>query len=261
MRLSKAPRKVYPHADVDALRAILDEAVEQRPRGHRAPVPADPRRHRRRVQHGRRHRPAARDRRGGRIGQRGGLRRRRPRVGRPRPRRPRLGRPLRAPRPRRDPGRDAEQGRRRPRRLRGRLAGPARHPRSSAPGRSSSRPRTRRPSRPPAARRSGSCRTSRSCIERLWANTRRFKAELARLGFDTGRSETPITPGDDGRPGHRRPVQPAPLRGGRLRPAGRLPDRRASTRPGSGRSSRPPTPTSSSTGRSRRSRRSAASSA
>ena len=31
-------------------------------------------------------------------------------------------------------------------------------------------------------------------IERLWQNTRRFKAELARLGFDTGASETPITP-------------------------------------------------------------------
>ena len=31
-------------------------------------------------------------------------------------------------------------------------------------------------------------------IERLWASTRRFKAELARLGFDIGRSETPITP-------------------------------------------------------------------
>jgi glycine C-acetyltransferase len=30
--------------------------------------------------------------------------------------------------------------------------------------------------------------------ERLWANTRRFKAELTRLGFDTGQSETPITP-------------------------------------------------------------------
>jgi len=30
--------------------------------------------------------------------------------------------------------------------------------------------------------------------ERLWANTRRFKAELERLGFDTGRSGTPITP-------------------------------------------------------------------
>jgi glycine C-acetyltransferase len=31
-------------------------------------------------------------------------------------------------------------------------------------------------------------------IERLWANTGRFKAELGRLGFDTGVSETPITP-------------------------------------------------------------------
>jgi len=31
-------------------------------------------------------------------------------------------------------------------------------------------------------------------IERLWANTRRFKAEMARLGFDIGHSETPITP-------------------------------------------------------------------
>jgi glycine C-acetyltransferase len=30
--------------------------------------------------------------------------------------------------------------------------------------------------------------------DRLWANTRRFKAELGRLGFDTGASETPITP-------------------------------------------------------------------
>ncbi len=30
--------------------------------------------------------------------------------------------------------------------------------------------------------------------ERLWANTRRFKAELSRLGLDTGVSETPITP-------------------------------------------------------------------
>ncbi len=30
--------------------------------------------------------------------------------------------------------------------------------------------------------------------ERLWANTRRFKAEMGRLGFDIGHSETPITP-------------------------------------------------------------------
>ena len=31
-------------------------------------------------------------------------------------------------------------------------------------------------------------------IERLWANTRRFKEGLRTLGFDTGLSETPITP-------------------------------------------------------------------
>jgi len=31
-------------------------------------------------------------------------------------------------------------------------------------------------------------------MDRLWANTRQFKAELARLGFETGASETPITP-------------------------------------------------------------------
>ena len=31
-------------------------------------------------------------------------------------------------------------------------------------------------------------------IERLWANTRRFKEGLTRLRFDTGASETPITP-------------------------------------------------------------------
>jgi glycine C-acetyltransferase len=31
-------------------------------------------------------------------------------------------------------------------------------------------------------------------IDRLWANTRYFKSELGRLGFDTGASETPITP-------------------------------------------------------------------
>jgi len=31
-------------------------------------------------------------------------------------------------------------------------------------------------------------------VQRLWENTRYFKGELRRLGFDTGRSETPITP-------------------------------------------------------------------
>ena len=36
--------------------------------------------------------------------------------------------------------------------------------------------------------------TEPELIERLWENTRFFKAGLDRLGFDTGRSETPITP-------------------------------------------------------------------
>jgi glycine C-acetyltransferase len=31
-------------------------------------------------------------------------------------------------------------------------------------------------------------------VERLWTHTRRFKKEMAALGFDIGRSETPITP-------------------------------------------------------------------
>jgi glycine C-acetyltransferase len=36
--------------------------------------------------------------------------------------------------------------------------------------------------------------TEPQLIERLWDNTRHFKAGLERLGFDTGQSETPITP-------------------------------------------------------------------
>ncbi len=36
--------------------------------------------------------------------------------------------------------------------------------------------------------------TEPELIERLWENTRFFKAGLERLGFDTGNSETPITP-------------------------------------------------------------------
>jgi glycine C-acetyltransferase len=38
-------------------------------------------------------------------------------------------------------------------------------------------------------------------IDRLWSSTKRFKAELTRLGFDTGQSETPITPVILGEPG------------------------------------------------------------
>jgi glycine C-acetyltransferase len=36
--------------------------------------------------------------------------------------------------------------------------------------------------------------TEPELIERLWEKTRYFKAGLAKLGFDIGQSETPITP-------------------------------------------------------------------
>jgi glycine C-acetyltransferase len=35
---------------------------------------------------------------------------------------------------------------------------------------------------------------STELVDRLWKNGRYFKAEMKRLGFDTGASETPITP-------------------------------------------------------------------
>ena len=80
-------------------------------------------------------------------------------------------------------------------------------------------------------------------IERLWANTRRFKAELRHLGFDTGVSETPITPVMLGE-------SALAIRfSDRLFEEGAYATSRQSrsTRLGSGRSSPPPTPTSSST--------------
>ena len=60
MRLSKAPRKIYPHGDVEALREILREARETGRSDGAGAVPAHPGRHRRRLQHGRRHRAAPR---------------------------------------------------------------------------------------------------------------------------------------------------------------------------------------------------------
>jgi glycine C-acetyltransferase len=35
---------------------------------------------------------------------------------------------------------------------------------------------------------------STELVDRLWDNTRYFKGEMKRLGFDTGNSTTPITP-------------------------------------------------------------------
>jgi len=35
---------------------------------------------------------------------------------------------------------------------------------------------------------------STALVDKLWANAKYFKAEMKKLGFDTGMSETPITP-------------------------------------------------------------------
>ena len=88
------------------------------------------------------------------------------------------------------------------------IAGAARHPDPARPAVPLLDVAIRRPSPPPAARRSGSCARSRSCIERLWANTRRFKAELARLGFDIGRVRDADHAGHRGRLGDRRSASP-----------------------------------------------------
>jgi glycine C-acetyltransferase len=36
--------------------------------------------------------------------------------------------------------------------------------------------------------------SSTELVDKLWDNARYFKGEMKRLGFDTGKSETPITP-------------------------------------------------------------------
>ncbi|HEY8739094.1 MAG TPA: glycine C-acetyltransferase [Candidatus Dormibacteraeota bacterium] len=51
-------------------------------------------------------------------------------------------------------------------------------------------------------------------IERLWDNTRYFKAQLQTLGFDTGVSETPITPVIAGDPDRANALSDALMKGG-----------------------------------------------
>ena len=167
--------------------------------------------------------------------------------------RARHGRSLRPARPRARAGRHAVEGDRRARRLRGRVAGAHRVP---APPRAAvpvldvasavghgHLPRRARRARVRAA----------AGIERLWDNTRFFKAGLAALGFDTGAQREPD------HAGHRRRRRRWPcalgsaVRARRVRAGHRLsrPCRRA--RPACGRSSRRRTRGTSSCSRSTRS--------
>ena len=184
-RLSRAAIKVFPHKDVDAARKILHGAAGR---------PAQAAHHRRRLQHGRRPRRAAgavRAGRGVRLHHDG---RRCARERRVRQERPRHHRSLRDARPRRHPGRHAVEGDRRARRIRRRQ-----------PQRSieflyhRARPFLFSTSHPPAV--AAACiaaldvlEQEPQIIERLWENTRFFKAGLEALGFNTGLSESPITP-------------------------------------------------------------------
>ena len=162
MRLSKAPRKVYPHEDVAALREVLREAREHgRPRRRRPYrlilVVTDGV-----FSHGRRHRAAAR-----RSWRRPRSTARRSWSTTPTPRACSAGTAAARSTTSGCTAGSRSRSARCPRRSASSAATwPARRTcarsSSSARGRSSSRRPTRRPSRPPAARRSGSWRTSLS---------------------------------------------------------------------------------------------------
>ena len=158
------------------------------PRGHRRAVPPDPRGDRRRVQHGRRHRAAARDRGGSRGGRAAVFVDDAHASGVLGTEWTRHRRPLRAPWPGCHPGRDPVEGRRLPRWLRRRQPGPARHPDPARPFLFS----TSHPPAVVAACRSRSCRTSRRADRPACGHADQGRADP--MGFNTGVSETPITP-------------------------------------------------------------------
>ena len=186
-RLSRAEIKVFPHKDVEAADQLLAETREGRP----APA-AD---HRRRVLDGRRHRAARRPGGRGRPARRDHDGRRRARLGRPRARAARA------------PSRTSASTRRawtsRSARCRRRSASWAGS--SPAPPHlidwlvNRGRPYLFSTSAPPPV--AAACIAALDVIEaeperidRLWENTRFLKQGLDSLGFDTGMSETPITP-------------------------------------------------------------------
>ena len=65
---------------------------------------------------------------------------------------------------------------------------------------------------------------SEALVEKLWANAAYFRGELQRLGFDTGRSQTPIVPVMLGDAGLAKQFSRASVRGGGVRHVHRLSD-------------------------------------
>ena len=78
-------------------------------------------------------------------------------------------------------------------------------------------------------------------IEQLWDNTRFFKAGLEKLGFNTGLSESPITPVIVGEAATAARMSDALFAQGRVRPEHRLSRPSRATRPGCAPSSPPRT--------------------
>ena len=79
-------------------------------------------------------------------------------------------------------------------------------------------------------------------LARLWSNTELFKSGLHELGFDTGASETPITPVITGDEARTQAFARAPVRRGCLLPRDRVPDGGQGSRARARRSSPPTTP-------------------
>ena len=65
---------------------------------------------------------------------------------------------------------------------------------------------------------------SEALVEKLWANADYFRGEMQRLGFDTGRSQTPIVPVMLGDAGLAKQFSRRVVRGGGVRHVHRLPD-------------------------------------
>ena len=167
VRLSRAERAVYKHADMADLDRVLNEAEK-----HTPALPQDTGHHRRRLLDGRRHRPPRQDSQALRRARGARLRRRRPRGGRPGRGRARHRLPL-PPRQEAGPDRDGDllQGLRGRRRARLWLARPDQLRLQQVPDLAAQRLASRLPSPPHASRRSTSWRTSPSA-SRLYGSTR-----------------------------------------------------------------------------------------
>ena len=216
-RLSRAAIKVFPHKDVDAARKILRELPAGQRKllitdgvfsmdGDLGPLPE-----------------LCAARRGIRLHHDGGRRARERRV---RQERPRHGRSLRHARPRRHPGRHAVEGDRRARRLRRRQ-----HARSSSSCYHRARPFLFSTSHPPSV--AATCLAAidvlieePQIIDRLWENTRFFKAGLAAARLQHRHQREPDYAGDRRRRRARDEAVGSAVRGRRVRAGHRVPDRR-----------------------------------